>query len=80
MKHIKFYFSILSMALLSNCIGTDIVEDVAVIETVSINNAIDSLKIGDTYTFSADYFNGLGKVEANKAACISVSCEARLPK
>ncbi len=49
------------MALLSNCIGTDIVEDVATIETVSINNAIDSLKIGDTYTFSADYFNGLGK-------------------
>ncbi len=49
------------MAWLSSCIGTDIVEDIAVPETISISNAIDSLKIGESYTFSADYFNGLGK-------------------
>tara|TARA_R110000796_G_scaffold118864_1_gene232760 strand:+ start:130038 stop:130706 length:669 start_codon:yes stop_codon:yes gene_type:complete len=61
MKHIKLYLSILSMAWLSSCIGTDIVEDIAVPETISISNAIDSLKVGESYTFSADYFNGLGE-------------------
>tara|TARA_R110001599_G_scaffold145336_2_gene327760 strand:- start:18970 stop:19662 length:693 start_codon:yes stop_codon:yes gene_type:complete len=61
MKRIKLYLLILPTVWLSGCIGTDIVEDIIVPETISINNAIDSLRIGETYTFSADYFNELGE-------------------
>lgn len=60
MNKVKLYFLIIPIWV-SACIGTDIVEDVLVPEAVSINNAIDSLKVGEMYTFSADYFDNIGK-------------------
>lgn len=61
MRHIKLYLLTLLMIWLSGCIGTDVVEDIIVSETISISNPIDSLKIGETYTFNADYFNEFGQ-------------------
>lgn len=46
---------------LSSCIGTDIVEEAVVPEEVSITASIDSLMVGDSFVFSADYFDMLGR-------------------
>ena len=53
---------LLLAVILSGCIGTDIVDD-KVPPRVSIKNPIDSLKIGETYQFTATYYNESG-VEA----------------
>ena len=46
---------------LSSCIGTDIVEELVVPAEVSITGSIDSLMVGDSFTFTADYFDTLGR-------------------
>ena len=51
--------SILFAFLICGCIGTDIVDDF-VEATVSIDNPITSLKVSDTYQFTATYLNNIG--------------------
>ena len=58
-----FYVPVLAMFLLTGCIGDDIIFD-TVDETVRITNPIDSLLLGDTYTFEARFFNNIGQVES----------------
>jgi len=47
----------------SACIGTDIVDEVIVPEEVSIVTGVDSLRVGDSFMFVADYFNEFGEKE-----------------
>lgn len=49
--------------LLQGCIGTDVVEDVLVEEQVSISTRLQSLAVGESFQFSADYFNNMGMLE-----------------
>lgn len=44
----------------SSCIGTDIVEELEVPEEVTISEAVDSLRIGDTFQFAASHFDDFG--------------------
>lgn len=46
---------------LTSCIGTDIVEDIIVEQTVSISNRLESLAVGDSYQFEADFFDEMGE-------------------
>ena len=60
-----FAYLILILLSISSCIGTDVVDDVIVDEEVSIVTAVDSLKVGESFMFVADYFNEFGeKVDA----------------
>lgn len=43
------------------CIGTDLVEDVIVPERVSIGSAVNRLKVGESFSFTAEYFNEFGE-------------------
>lgn len=65
MKKSLFIYS-LALIALSGCIGTDIVEEVEVPEAITITSSIDSLKVGDSFSFAADYFDNLGR-RANRA-------------
>jgi hypothetical protein len=57
-KHIK----ILALALLlMGCIGTDIVDDLIVESKVVVDNLLESLKVGDSHQFSAQYFDNTGE-------------------
>jgi hypothetical protein len=47
--------------ILWGCIGTDIVEDVIVPERVSIGDAVNRLRVGDSFMFSAEYFDDIGQ-------------------
>ncbi|OEK02566.1 hypothetical protein BFP97_14000 [Roseivirga sp. 4D4] len=62
MKKIKFYILILlvSSAMLG-CIGTDIVEDIIVNQSVSISNRLETLAVGDSYQFEANFFDEMGE-------------------
>jgi hypothetical protein len=52
----------LIVLLLSGCIGTDIIDDL-VEPKIVIDNALISLKIGDTHQFEFKYFNNIGDEE-----------------
>ncbi|GJM33526.1 MAG: hypothetical protein DHS20C18_25270 [Saprospiraceae bacterium] len=53
----------LSGLLFSGCIGDDIVFD-TIEQSVRITNPIDSLEIGQTYQFEAQFFNNIGMQES----------------
>lgn len=57
----KRYFPIVLMALAS-CIGTDIVND-RVDESLVISTRITAIKVGETVTYEAMYFNSVGDPE-----------------
>lgn len=61
MEHLKLYkFSfLLVMTLMMGCIGDDIIDD-EVPAQIRIVTAIDSLKVGDTFQFQAQYLNIVG--------------------
>uniref|UniRef100_UPI004048DF25 DM13 domain-containing protein n=2 Tax=Roseivirga sp. TaxID=1964215 RepID=UPI004048DF25 len=60
MKSIKHIFLLIPMFLLG-CIGTDIVEDTIVPVRLSIGNQVSELRVGDSFEFTADYFNEYGE-------------------
>lgn len=51
---------LITLFALSSCIGTDIVEELEVPEEVTISEAVDSLKIGDSFQFAASHFDDFG--------------------
>jgi proline dehydrogenase len=53
-------FVFIITSLFFSCIGDDIIDD-RVDEVVAIANPIDTLQIGDTYTFEANYFDNIGR-------------------
>lgn len=59
MKNQVLYLFFISIILIS-CIGDDVIDD-RVDEVVSFSNPIDTLQIGDTYTFQAIYFDNIGR-------------------
>lgn len=65
MRTIKpiFFLSLITILLFSGCIGDDVVPDY-IEPRVKITNPIDSLKQGDTYQFTADFFNNTGQLES----------------
>lgn len=52
--------ALITIIALSSCIGTDIVEELEVPEEVTISEAVDSLRIGDTFQFAASHFDDFG--------------------
>ena len=52
---------LVAMLVLSSCIGTDIVEELQVPEEVTISEAVDSLRIGDSFQFAASHFDDFGQ-------------------
>ena len=54
--------SLLALLNLAGCVGDDFILD-NVAEEVRITNPIDSLRIGDTHQFEANYFNQIGLEE-----------------
>lgn len=58
MKHSVFVLGLVSI-FLTSCIGNDIVQD-EVSPEIRIMNPVDSIEIGTTYPFSANYFNNVG--------------------
>ncbi len=48
--------------LVAGCIGTDIVEDIAV-DQLNISSRIISLAIGESFQFEADFFNEVGVMD-----------------
>ncbi len=56
----QIHILIFILVIFQGCIGTDVVEDF-VQARVSVENPIQSLKIGDTYQFSAMYINNVGE-------------------
>jgi len=59
----RLWALILLALILTGCITDDLVFD-AVAERISIQNPIDSLAIGDSFTLDAAYFNEVGIEEA----------------
>ena len=57
----SLFILLIGVLALSSCIGTDIVEEVVVPEEVSITSSIDSLMVGDSFVFGADYFDMFGR-------------------
>jgi len=58
-----FHFLLITMAFLSACIGTDIIED-AVEPKVRIQNIKSVLEIGETHQFQGAYFDISGSMQA----------------
>ena len=58
---LRIGIALVVIAAVSSCIGTDIVEEVIVPEEVSITGSIDSLAVGDSFVFTADFFNEFGR-------------------
>lgn len=63
MKRNKFLFLFLLPFIMQSCIGEDIIFD-TIAERLEISNPIDSLKVGDTYSFEIRYFNAVGQEES----------------
>ena len=61
MKQVIYLIAVVSI-LMTGCIGDDIIFD-TVEEEVRISNPIDSLKLGDLYTFEASFLNNVGQEE-----------------
>lgn len=57
------YSLLLVLPLLSGCIGDDILDDFVPARLV-ITNAIDSLRVGETYQLEVNYFNNIGQAES----------------
>ena len=57
------YYSFIVALALSSCIGDDIIED-RVDAEVKIISKVDTLGVGDNYTFVAAYTNNIGVAEA----------------
>ncbi len=62
MKKIRFLPVIVALAFYG-CIGTDIVEESIVPTDLTISRSVDSLEVGSSFTFQADYFNMFGQKE-----------------
>lgn len=60
----KKFIPVLILLMFYGCIGTDIVEEVLVPASLSISRNADSIQLGNTFTFEADYFNEFGQMEA----------------
>ena len=58
-KHIP----IIILLAFYGCIGTDFIEEVIVPMDLSISRSTDSVQVGASYTFQADYFNEFGQKE-----------------
>jgi len=63
MKPYKISLALLLTQFISSCIGTDVIEEVIVPEELSISSEISSIKVGESVTFTADYFNNVGELE-----------------
>lgn len=62
MKKLSKYGLLLTVGLvLVGCIGTDIVEDIIVDQSLSINDRLLTLAIGESFQFEADFFDELGE-------------------
>ncbi|MBO3698915.1 DM13 domain-containing protein [Roseivirga sp. E12] len=62
MKRIKTYAILLLAGMgLVSCIGTDVVEDIIVEQTVSISQRLETLAVGDSYQFEANFFDEMGE-------------------
>jgi hypothetical protein len=73
MKNSIYFKALLLLLLSSSCIQDDILDD-EVPETLRITASIDTLGVGDTYQFNAQYTNNIGQVE-NRAINWSSSDE-----
>ncbi len=51
---------------LIGCIGTDIVEDIIVAQELSINDRLETLGVGESFQFEADFFNEMGEQESSE--------------
>jgi len=51
-----------AFVLLSSCIGTDIIDD-EVPATITITNQVESIEVGTSYSFMAEYRNNIGVAE-----------------
>lgn len=60
MKHFKSITLLLTLLLLSSCVGTDIVEDIQVEPRLQINTRLQTLAIGESFLLNVDYFNNMG--------------------
>lgn len=61
---LKKFIPVLTLLMFYGCIGTDIVEEVLVPADLAISRTADSIQIGNTFAFEADYFNEFGQMEA----------------
>ncbi len=62
MKKLKLYALLFAMStMLFGCIGTDIVEDVIVEQSLSINDRLMILAVGESFQFEADFFDEMGE-------------------
>ena len=50
------------LALLTSCIGTDIVEEELMPARVAITTVADSIRVGDSFLFQAQYFDDRGNI------------------
>jgi len=62
MKYKKFVPIILILGFYG-CIGTDIVDEIIVPVNLSISRTTDSIQLGNSFRFEADYFNEFGQIE-----------------
>ncbi|MEO1448919.1 MAG: hypothetical protein AAFV07_05285 [Bacteroidota bacterium] len=65
---------LIGLSLLSGCIGTDILQDL-VSANVRITNPVDTLGVGDTYSFEARYVNDIGRETAAEFRWLSTDPE-----
>ncbi len=61
MKRLKYSWVFFLSILFVGCIGTDIVEEVIVDTEVAITSRIQSLAVGESFQFEADFFDELGE-------------------
>ncbi len=62
MNKIKSYIILALVGFgLTSCIGTDIVEDIIVDQSVAISNRLETLAVGDSYQFEANFFDEMGE-------------------
>lgn len=83
MKKLSKYGLLLLVGMvLVGCIGTDIVEDIIVDQSLSINDRLLTLAIGESFQFEADFFDELGEQasadiiwESSDEAIMSITSE-----
>jgi len=52
------------LLVLGGCIGTDILEEIFVPERIEITRMVESLEVGTSFTFEADYFDTTGSLSS----------------
>lgn len=58
---VRYTWLLLMSAMFAGCIGTDIVEEVIVGEQITITSRIQSLAVGESFQYDADFFDELGE-------------------